>query len=109
MEIIIKGTVDLTPPLRTYIQKKLAPLVKFIPQFDGTGEAEIRLEVSRTTHHHRKGPVFFAAADLRLPHKILRAEGYAEDIRKAIDQVRDTLRLEIEKYKTRITEPRRGR
>lgn len=108
MKINIKTNLDLTAPLRTYIDEKLAPLAKFLKKFDETGEAEIWLEVSRTTRHHGKGEeVFLAVADLRLPHKILRAEEYAADIRKAIDQARDTLRLEIEKYKTKFLEKRR--
>jgi ribosomal subunit interface protein len=109
MKINIKKTPDLvSSALEVYIEEKLAPLAKFVKQFDETGEAEIWLELSRTTKHHRKGEVYMAAADLRLPHKILRAEEYADDIHKAIDQVKDTLRLEIDKYKTRFTEPRRG-
>jgi len=108
MKINIKKTTDLTPSLSTYIDSKLMPLAKFVKEFDDTGEAEIWLEISRTSKHHRKGEVFFAAADLRLPHKILRAEGYATDIRKAIDQARTTLRQEIDKYKTQHSS-RRGR
>ena len=109
MKINIKAGIDLTPSLKTYIEEKLGPLTKFIKKFDETGEAEIWLEVSRTSKHHRKGSeVFVAAADLRLPKNILRAEEYAEDLRTAIDQARDTLRLEIEKYKTRNMEPRRS-
>jgi len=108
MRINIKNAIDRTPSLETYIDKKFAPLTKFIKQFDETGEAEIWIEISRTTRHHRKGEVYFAAADLRLPKKIVRAEGYADDIRTAIDQMKDTLRLEIEKYKKKLVEPRRG-
>lgn len=109
MKINIKKTTDFTPSLGKYIDDKLGSLGKFVKKFDESGEAEIWLEVSRTTRHHHKGDVFLAAADLRLPHKILRAEEYAEDIRTAIDNARDTLRLEIEKYKTRFTEQRRGK
>ena len=109
MNINIKKNLDLTPPLRVYIEEKLAPLAKFIKKFDETGEAELWLELSRTTRHHGKGgEVFLAAADLRLPKKILRAEEYADDIRKAIDQARDTLHMEIEKYKTRLEKSQRG-
>jgi ribosomal subunit interface protein len=109
MKITIKKTADLiTEALETYIDEKLMPLAKFVKKFDDTGEAAIWLEVSRTTHHHHKGEVFMAAADLRLPHAILRAEAYATDIRKAIDETRDMLRLEIEKYKTKFVSPRRG-
>lgn len=103
MKITIKKTNDLiTPALEAYIEEKLAPLAKFVKHFDETGEAAIWLEISRTTNHHKKGEVYMAAADLRLPHKILRGEATAEDIHIAIDKVRDTLRLEIDKYKTQF-------
>jgi ribosomal subunit interface protein len=102
MNITIKKTLDVTAPLETYIEEKLMPLAKFVKAFDGGGAVELRLEVSRTSRHHRKGEeVFMACADLRLPGKILRSEASASDIRKAIDQVRDMLHMEIEKYKTR--------
>lgn len=109
MKINIKKNLDMTPSLATYVHEKLAPLAKFIQQFDKTGEAELWLELLRTTRHHGKGEeVFLAVADLRLPHKILRAEEYADDIRKAIDRARDTLKLEIEKYKTKFLKTKKG-
>ena len=108
MNINIKKTGDLiTPAVEQYIESKLLPLAKYIKHFDETGEAAIWLEVARTTHHHKKGDVFHAAADLRLPHQILRAEEDAEDIYQAIDAVKDKLHAEIEKYKTRHVDPRR--
>ncbi|MEK7076946.1 MAG: ribosome-associated translation inhibitor RaiA, partial [Patescibacteria group bacterium] len=97
---------DLTPSLNQYIENKLGGLSRFIKKFEEKGVAELWLEVARTTEHHYKGEVFMAEADLRLPGKVLRAVGTHTDIRTALDKVRDTLRLEIEKYKTR-TEPRR--
>lgn len=110
MKINIKKTKNLiTPALEHYIEAKLAPLAKFVKHSDDTGEAAIWLEISRTSEHHKKGEVYMAAADLRLPGKILRAEEYAEDIRVAIDHVRDTLHLEIEKYKTKLLGRRRSK
>ena len=109
MKINIKKTTDLTPSLQTYIEEKLLPLGKFVKQFDETGEAQIWLEISRTTKHHKKGDVFMAAADLRLPRKILRGEATAEDIRVAIDGARNKLHMEIKKYKTKLVDrPRRA-
>jgi ribosomal subunit interface protein len=109
MKINIKKTTELiTPSLETYIQNKLMPLAKLVKHADETGEAEIWLEVSRTTNHHKKGDVFMAAADLRLAHKVLRGEATASDIHMAIDQVRDHLRLEIDKYKAKFLEHGRG-
>jgi ribosomal subunit interface protein len=104
-----KANAFVTPVLAAYVEEKLAPLAKFVKQFDETGEAAVWVELTRTTKHHKKGgEVYCAIADLRLPKKILRAEEYAEDIRVAIDHARDTLRLEIEKYRTKFMEPRRG-
>ena len=100
---VAQANLEITPPLQVYIEEKLVPLAKFIRKFEDAGEAELWLELSRTTRHHQKGgEVYLVVADLRLPRKILRAEEYAEDVRKAIDQVKDTMRLEIEKYKTKF-------
>jgi ribosomal subunit interface protein len=100
MKIITKKTLDVTPPLEVYIEKKLSPLGKFLKRFEESGESELFLEVARTSAHHKKGDeVFMAAIDLRLPKKALRAEASAADIRTAIDNAREKMQLEIEKYK----------
>ena len=102
MKIILKKSMDVTAPLEEYIDKKLSPLAKFIKHFEEKGDVELWLEVSRTTKHHNKGEeVFKAVADLKLPGKILRSEASASDIRRAVDEVRDMLHMEIEKYKTK--------
>ena len=109
MRIDIKtSSVDLTPSFKIYIEEKLLSLAKFIKSLEETGEMEIRLEISRSAKH-RKGNVFWAAADLRLPKKILRAEAESGDARAAIDAIKDELRLEIEKYKTRAIALRKGK
>ncbi len=106
MRIDIKaGSVGLTPSFKTYIEGKLAPLAKFVKAFDETGETEIRVELKRSAKH-RKGEVFWAAADLRLPKKILRAEAESSDARAAIDAIKDTRRLEIDKYRTKFVKPK---
>ncbi len=110
MKITIKGGLDVTPSLETYIEGKLMPLAKLVKVFDAEGVVDLTLEVSRTSNHHRKGDeVFKAAADLRLPGKILRSESSASDIRKAIDEVRTMLHMEIEKYKSKRADSPRGK
>jgi len=103
---IVGKNLDLTPSLKIYIESKLLPLAKFLKRFEGEGEVLVRLELARITRHHKRGDVFWAAADLKLPGKILRAEAESGDIRAAIDGVKDELRSEIEKYKTRFAELR---
>ncbi len=102
MKINIKSTkLEVTPSLRIYIEEKLGALKKYVRRFDEAGVAELWVEAGRTTRHHQKGEVFVAEADLRLPRKILRAVQYGNTIRAAIDKVKDTLHLEIEKYRTK--------
>ena len=108
MNITTKSTIKLTPALETYIESKFAPLGKFVKHLEEAGELELRLDIGRTTRHQKKGEVFVANVSLRLPKKVIRAEGCAEDVRTAIDQAKNTLRLEIEKNKAK-GKPKRGK
>jgi ribosomal subunit interface protein len=100
MQIITKATgLGLTPSLKKYVDMKLGSLDRLVRKFELQGEVEMRLEVARTTAHHRKGPVFMAEANLRLPYRILRAVHNDADVRTAIDMIRAKLALEIKKYK----------
>ena|SRR5665213_2228540 len=103
MKITIKKTANFNAEISAYIEEKFSSLAKFIEHFEEAGEAALHVEVSRTSKHHKNGQVLMTVASLSLPKKVLRAEAYAEDIRTAIDQARNTLRSEIEKYKTQFT------
>lgn len=107
MKITTTSTVEVTPALGVYIEEKFSALSKFVKHFEEEGEVEIRLDIGRTSKHHNKGEVFLAVAAIQLPGKAIRAEAYAEDMRKAIDEAKDTLRMEIEKYKAKL-KPQRG-
>ena len=110
MKINIKTIkVDLTPSFKTYIEEKFGQLEKFFEHFEKKGEVELRVEVSRTTAHHKHGDVFRAVAGVHLSGKDLRAEEEAGDARSAIDMAKDTLRLEIEKYRDKVLKPKRGK
>lgn len=105
MNISIKATgLELTPSLKVYIEKKLVPMERYIKRFDMEGMAELRLEVARITRHHKHGDVFMAEANLSLPKKMLRAVERMDDVRKAIDEMKRTLKMEIDKYKTVMNE-----
>jgi ribosomal subunit interface protein len=102
MKITIKATnLDVTPPLRIYIEEKLGTLAKFIKSYDEAGSAELALEVARTSKHHQKGLVYKAEGRLPLPGKMLYSAQYHDDMRKAIDALKRVLRIEIEKYKSK--------
>jgi ribosomal subunit interface protein len=109
MKITTKKSLEVTAPLEVYIDQKLSPLAKLIAHFEKDGEVELWLEVARTSAHHNKGQdVYMASAKLGLPHKVLHAEARADDIRVAIDKVREIFHGEIEKYKSQHADHHRG-
>jgi len=101
MKVIIKATdLELTGPLRVYIEEKIGSLDKFLQSFDGDS-IQARIEVARSTRHHKHGEIYHVDVNLDLPGKVLRAEEDDADARAAIDAVKDKLKREIEKYKTK--------
>jgi len=100
MQIDIEATgIELTPPLREYVEEKIGKLSKFLGRF-GDESVYVDVGVGRSTKHHRHGNVYRAEVNLHFPGGKLRAEHDAEDIRVAIDKARKKLQREIRKYKT---------
>ncbi len=101
MKIMIKATnLELTEPLKVYIEKKIGSLSKFFPDLDPDA-IKTKVEVARSTRHHKQGNVYHVDVNLELPGTMLRAEKDDADIRAAIDIVKDKLKREIEKYKNK--------
>lgn len=87
MKAALKATnLELTPALRTYIEKKLAMMEKYLGK-----ETVImcQFEVELSTKHHQKGEIYRAEINLELPGNLLRVEKSAEDVKKAVDKVKD--------------------
>ncbi len=100
MRITIKTKdLDLTEPLKVYIDEKIGGLDKFLQKFEEQGEVLCEVEVSRVTKHHKKGDVFYAEVHLNLPGRRLRAREQDFDARVALDKVRAMLQRDIEKFK----------
>lgn len=108
MKIILQGTnIDITGSIREYVERKLGEMDKYIPE--GT-LAEMRVEVERTTFHHRKGDIFRAEANVKLPGRLVRVEAKEEDLYQAIDILKNELPRELKRYKERQQDlHRRGR
>lgn len=100
MRIEIKTkNIPLTDDIVEYAKKKLGDLDKFAQ--DEVKEFQADLELSKPSFHHRKGPeAFYAEMNLQLPgKKLLRSEAYANDLRAAIDEVKEEFERELKKYK----------
>ncbi len=99
MRIDIQATsLEATPPLKEYIERKIGGLEKFLRKFNPESVAA-EVEVARSTKHHRHGRVYHVDVNLIMPKKMIRAAYDGEDIRVTIDIVRNKLQREIEKYK----------
>jgi len=108
MKIIISAkNIELTSGLEQYISEKINGLSKLIRLYEEGGVAETRIEVSKTTRHHKQGEVYYAEANLKLPGSILRAESTSLDLYSAIDEIKDELARHIKSYKERRSAKRR--
>ena len=109
MNIIIKGTnLELH---NDYAEEKIGGLKKFMEGIDLGGNRVIaRIELAKTSQHHQQGDIYKAEVNLDLPKKMFRCVVESDDIYKAIDDVKDELRIMINEYKTeKVGKSRRGR
>jgi putative sigma-54 modulation protein len=99
MKIIIKTTnLELTPEIEERIEEKINSVDKLLDDMD-RNVIEARVEIGRTTKHHRKGDIFRAEVNLTLPGRLLRSVAEEWDLRTALDQVKNELQQEIKKYR----------
>jgi putative sigma-54 modulation protein len=99
MKITIKTTnLKLTPEIEERIEEKINSVDKLLDDMDRS-VVEARVEIGRTTKHHRKGDIFRAEVNLTLPGRLLRSVAEEWDLRTALDQVKNELQQEIKKYR----------
>lgn len=100
MKITIKSTgLELTPPIKEFIEDKVGSVQKFLQRYDANNAVLAEVEIGRPSTHHKKGAVYFAEININLPGQILRAKVENEDVRVAINEAKDILKREIDKYK----------
>jgi len=98
MKLNIQGTgIELTEAIKEYATEKIGGLVKF---FDNIQSADI--DVGMDSHHHLNGKVYYAEVNLSVPGKMVRVVKQSEDLYKAIDKVKDHLKVELEKMKEKM-------
>lgn len=115
MKIIIKTkNIKLSRALEEFVQEKFDSLEKFLKIFQtekysnsfftkGKPRIEAWIEIGKTTLHHKKGPVFRAECQMRLPGKSARAVATSKDLKIAIVEVKDELQRELKQYKNKLS------
>ncbi len=108
MNITIKATaIELTPAIRDYVEKRLQPLEKFFPE--ESNQAQLSVEVGKTTNHHKQGDVFRTEININSSHEKYRAVSELSDLFASIDEAKDVVVGKITSHKDkRRTLFRRG-
>lgn len=114
MKIVIRTkNLKLTPDLEKYIEEKLNRLEKFVSIFQnekyydhffskGKPTVEAWVEIRKDTLHHQKGHLFWAECQIRFPKKSVRATCLSENLKMAINEVKEELEREFKEYKEKI-------
>lgn len=104
MKLNIKYTsIPPSSAIETYVIEKMSELDKFIHAGPGKGAAiEAWIEVGRTTEHHKKGDVFRAEVQIKLPGKVsVRAESVQSDLHLAIDEAKEEAERQLTRHKNK--------
>jgi putative sigma-54 modulation protein len=95
MQIKIQGTgIELTEAIKAYAEEKVLTLEKFFEQIISAD-----IDVGMESHHHNKGQVYYAEVNLSVPGELIRVRKNESDLYKAIDKVKDHLKVELQKMK----------
>lgn len=98
MSINIKATgMEMTDAIRSYAEEKMETLLKF---FDNIQHIDI--DVGMNSNHHNKGNVYYAEVNMSIPGRLVRVVKEEADLYKAIDKVKDHLKVELEQEKEKM-------
>lgn len=98
MIITLHGTgMELTPAIREYAEEKVLGLEKF---FDNITKADV--DIGMQSQHHNKGKIYYAEVTLDIPGRTVRVVKESEDLYKAIDKVKDHLKVELDSAKEKM-------
>ncbi len=94
--------MELTPAVRRYIERKLGKLNRHLPNIIES-KVEISEEKTKSLQQH-----FIVRATVAVSGTRLHSEERGEDLFKAIDKVAAIMTRQIEHYKGKLYEKRRG-
>lgn len=98
MKINIKTTsVELSPAIHDYLNKKVAAFEKLISKDDES--AAINVILAKISRHHQKGDIFKIEMNLHISGKVFQASSEGEDLYSVMDIVKDEIVKELKTYK----------
>lgn len=116
MKIVIRWlNFEKDKKIEDFAKEKIDSLEKFAKDifgekywngFFGKGKPRVEawVEIGKETRHHKKGPIFYAECQMRFPGKSLRAESKRENLKEAINEVKQEIERQMIKYKEKLFE-----
>jgi len=89
--------MELTDAIRTYVEEKMETLHKFFDNIQ-----HMNVEVGMRGNHHNKGDIYYAEVNMSIPGQFVRVVKEEADLYKAIDKVKDHLKVELEQVKEKM-------
>lgn len=96
LNITHKG-IELTSAIKDYVEEKMTSLEKYLDSID-----HIDVEVGRSAGHKRKDDVYVCKAIVQIGGEVIKLERDSDDLYKAINKVRDHLRVELTDWKKKM-------
>ena len=102
LQILAKNNVEVTETIRTYVERKVGKLGRYLPTLD-----ECKVEITR---EGTKLPEQRFTVQVTLDSRgvLIRAQEKSKDMRAAVDRVVDVLSKRIERYKGKLYDKSRG-
>ena len=98
MNITIQGTqMDLTEAIKAKVNEKMLSVEKY---FEGI--THIDVDVGKRGNHSDSGAMYYAEVNVSVPGKKIRVVKDDADLYKAIEKVKDHLKVEFEKVKGKM-------
>lgn len=94
---ITTKNITLDGPLEVFINEKIGTLKRYSGKIGDTATAYV--EIGKPSKHHKKGLVFYAEANMNVNGTSVRAQAWHNDLRAAIVDVKDGLKIELAKLK----------
>lgn len=99
---IFAKNLELNAPLREFIEEKMSDIEHLL---GSVGPAQMRVEVGVPSHHHASGAIYYAEVNITISGgKLLRAEATNYDLHAAIVDVKNELKMQIKKFKEKISD-----
>ena len=91
------SNIEPTDAIREYTEEKLQTLTKFFENIQ-----KMDVDLGAREQHHKKGKRYYAEVNVHIPGNVVRVAKDTEELYKAIDKVKDHLKVELQKIKEKM-------